>query len=784
MSHGKSSRSGSSKQPPHHGNGSTGEQDLPSRPFSLPLGYYERYGIRPPEPASGAIQARRYGAPASRPIPRGLLEYYGVAPQTTDGEPAHQVQPKGEARAEPTQRTEPAAPPMSENEQVHEAAATGIAGPSGSLPYLDQIQKSFGSHDVSHIKAHTDSQAATGARAMGAEAFTTGDHVAFAGSPTLHTAAHEAAHVLQQRAGVQLKGGVGQVGDRYEQHADAVADRVVQGKSSEALLNEYAGGAAGLQAETPLQARTIQRSPPGGASAPAKAETDADSWRGRGNLRGHPPVRDEKNPPNKGIIEDEAVYNQRYDAALASMKQQKERAQGMLKGGTGRVLDNRYWFSQVYFFVTEEELKAADGRTFFYPSYVLQCVRFFEQIYADNVAAANQHGTVEMHWRKAFEEAAKHSGVSLPKVLGGLTGGGAGALIVGGAGGLVGGVTGVAIGRMYDTVASLVASMKAHIRFDLPRAEAWVFNNFYATMQDARLQNFMPDFMSMTGVFERAANRLNPIIAEKTLVPVTLVPRMLQDMGMEKWFDADMATERADTWRRAEELQSSGKAGSGPYTEGGERIKGSVTINDNLSGIQNLPTQSLRPSMDDSAAIRSDTEIRQDVARSGKSGIAARPTIERIQMLRRLRRGMTFDADENTMLDILRASQQAGDFATVVDGANAWDMYYAIDGAEAMQLRTLLRADYYAQTSADVAITLICRCMDGETAEWEEQMVADILVARHGSDGRALVERIGRQYKLRGDNDYQRGLNKLESQLDGNDETRVTALYGSSGLWW
>jgi hypothetical protein len=78
---------------------------------------------------------------------------------------------------------------------------------------------------------------------MGADAFAMGDHVAFAGAPDLHTAAHEAAHVVQQRAGVQLEGGVGEVGDAYEQHADAVADLVVQGKSSEALLDRYAGGA-------------------------------------------------------------------------------------------------------------------------------------------------------------------------------------------------------------------------------------------------------------------------------------------------------------------------------------------------------------------------------------------------------------------------------------------------------------------------------------------------------------------------------------------------------------
>jgi hypothetical protein len=32
-------------------------------------------------------------------------------------------------------------------------------------------------------------------------------------SPSLHTVVHEAAHVLQQRAGVRLRGDLGQAGD-------------------------------------------------------------------------------------------------------------------------------------------------------------------------------------------------------------------------------------------------------------------------------------------------------------------------------------------------------------------------------------------------------------------------------------------------------------------------------------------------------------------------------------------------------------------------------------------
>jgi hypothetical protein len=121
------------------------------------------------------------------------------------------------------------------------------------LPHGETIQRLFGRHDVSDIKAHTDASAASGAQAMGAQAFATGDHVAFASTPDLHTAAHEAAHVVQQRAGVHLKGGVGQVGDTYEQNADAVADRVVAGQSAEDLLGPAPSGATPAQAGHGIQ---------------------------------------------------------------------------------------------------------------------------------------------------------------------------------------------------------------------------------------------------------------------------------------------------------------------------------------------------------------------------------------------------------------------------------------------------------------------------------------------------------------------------------------------------
>lgn len=137
---------------------------------------------------------------------------------------------------------------------IHATARKGIAGSGAPLPHLDAIQHSFGHHDVARVQSHVGGAATQAADQMGAQAYATGNHVAFAQAPDLHTASHEAAHVVQQRAGVALEGGVGRVGDPYERHADAVADEVVAGRSAEALLDRMAGGTGG-QSQGSVQAR-------------------------------------------------------------------------------------------------------------------------------------------------------------------------------------------------------------------------------------------------------------------------------------------------------------------------------------------------------------------------------------------------------------------------------------------------------------------------------------------------------------------------------------------------
>lgn len=137
--------------------------------------------------------------------------------------------------------------------EVHAAAVRGTRGPGAALPHREALQRAFGRHDLGDVRAHLGPDARDAAQAMGASAFASGSRIAFAAAPDLRTAAHEAAHVVQQRGGLGLDGGVGRVGDVHERHADAVAEQVVRGRSAEALLDRYA------PVSTPASAPAVQR---------------------------------------------------------------------------------------------------------------------------------------------------------------------------------------------------------------------------------------------------------------------------------------------------------------------------------------------------------------------------------------------------------------------------------------------------------------------------------------------------------------------------------------------
>ncbi|GAB4569898.1 MAG: hypothetical protein Tsb0020_24320 [Haliangiales bacterium] len=202
-------------------------------------------------PGNQFMQTHSESLPARRSAPTPIVQRRAdgspVAPLPFAGLPAEQAEAAFRPHVTPVQARGELDPVQ---KSVHESAAEGVSGSGSSLPHLDRIQQAFGpSHDVSQVKAHVGGAAAQASEAIGAEAYATGNNIAFRSTPDLHTAAHEAAHVVQQRQGVSLEGGVGQAGDSYEKHADAVADRVVAGESAADLL----GGGASAGASAAVQ---------------------------------------------------------------------------------------------------------------------------------------------------------------------------------------------------------------------------------------------------------------------------------------------------------------------------------------------------------------------------------------------------------------------------------------------------------------------------------------------------------------------------------------------------
>ncbi|MEO8844608.1 MAG: DUF4157 domain-containing protein [Kofleriaceae bacterium] len=199
--------------------------------------------------SKGRIEGQPAEDPATQPQlsskPRGLWERFNGGSPEPENKPRGMWNWVGELAV---QRKSEAAATTSDPQAV---ATAGVQSASERLPHHDQIQASFGGHDISGVRAQTGGGAAEASRGLGATAYAVGNRVGFAQSPDLHTAAHEAAHVVQQQAGVQLKGGIdGGKGDPYEQHADAVADKVVKGESAESLLDTMGpkrGGGSSVQ---------------------------------------------------------------------------------------------------------------------------------------------------------------------------------------------------------------------------------------------------------------------------------------------------------------------------------------------------------------------------------------------------------------------------------------------------------------------------------------------------------------------------------------------------------
>jgi hypothetical protein len=303
---------------------------------------------------------------------------------------------------------------------------------------------------------------------------------------------------------------------------------------------------------------------------------------------------------------------------------------------------------------------------------------------------------------------------------------------------------------------------------------------------------------------------MNKETADLHHLPADMMPRSMQDVFMSRWFNADMATERAVTWQRSEALVDQGLVGADPYSEGADgMLHGDITSSDNLSNVEQVQgvqapylERDFWPAVGQSVGLDgelswnpvnwgADAAVRSEVSESSAGTLSELSPFKRAEMMRRCASGVTFDGDENTILKLIRASERAGELVVTIDAAVAFDLLSATDGTEYTAMRDIFKRSYYPSTSMPVAMAYIRRCMVGMTNEWHEEMIMDILSAKklvnskgvvvedlplHESQAAALIEQIGLEFEGGG---YEGGLIELEEQVDGAEEAQLHALFGA-----
>ena len=142
-----------------------------------------------------------------------------------------------------------------QNIDTHDIAKAGVSGPGKPLTHLHTLEQAFGHHDISRMREYRGPDTQAALAALGANGFCRDGRMALREGADLYTQAHEAAHGVQQAglgSSLQLRGSIGEIGDKYEQHADAVAEKVMRGESVEGLLDQVVGEKATMVIPSPV----------------------------------------------------------------------------------------------------------------------------------------------------------------------------------------------------------------------------------------------------------------------------------------------------------------------------------------------------------------------------------------------------------------------------------------------------------------------------------------------------------------------------------------------------
>jgi len=193
--------------------------------------------------------------------------------------------------------------------------------------------------------------------------------------------------------------------------------------------------------------------------------------------------------------------------------------------------DLKWLFAKTYYYVTKFEIENVEAGDYLYPHMKMQEVIHFYGTYERNLDAweAGKEDEVESNWKVAFEAAEDMNDGSWWRT------------------------------RSHEITYALLPSIEAHVRFDLPRAIAAVYQTHYAGIPGASLGAFKADFFAMAGVFERASEAVGPEIEEDM---------WFVDPGSWSWlrdgafpFMFHMGIERNQAWEKAEAISDYGGRG-------------------------------------------------------------------------------------------------------------------------------------------------------------------------------------------------------------------------------
>jgi hypothetical protein len=620
------------------------------------------------------------------------------------------------------------------------------------IPLEECIRKQLKLHfntDLSKVRIHTDGSAHELAKKVNAIAFTTGNHIFFQtgkynpdSSAGFELLAHETAHTIQQSQGL-VSAGIDS-SPSLESAAQLEGQKAVANKSvleqKSNTLRDFMGFPKPLEpkeSSTPVNLKNIQRSLEN-PYAIQRLQT-SKSWRETGNLKGNPPVRDEKNPPNKNIVEDEKTYFGLLSSVRAVHKKQIARAESMTSK-TGFVKDYRYWFTKVYGFVTQNILEFTVDKTFYYPTAVLLETLYFDKLFEDNLkaSAAKQ----EVHWREAWKTAAqqqKNGQQGMPETVG--------------------------------IVFSLISSMLAHIRFDLPRALAWVMQD-YNNKFGAKPTDLRSDFFSMSGVFDNATQQMFPLIQkalkanQETILGIIgeddavqqVTDRNWIGMAMRTWLNADMNLERLEAWERAEIMFRTGMASNNPYTlNSSNQLQGNVTngnhqgmlgnVQPSLNGIGNNTLPQLARGAD--GVLRTGaTDPMWDVVGGALSSTVSDAQIQGYSLLQASRIIFEFlkggrllpDTASDFIVRIIKGFEQKGGLVPLMDAVNAHDVLEQMGEGIQKTTSEYLRKNYYPNTTFNTVYSQILRWIANPTSIGRSRSIRHLYESRNSAD-RILIEK-------------------------------------------